>query len=169
MIEKQLKSISKVLMQQKKYLTTAESCTGGLVAKLITDIPGSSSWFERGLITYSNQAKMDLLFVQQQSLDEYGAVSEEIAKEMASGCVKFSPAHYGLGITGIAGPDGGSAEKPVGMVCFGWAKSNPKEACEKTADEIIVHTDTQYFSGDRATIRQLAAQHAIQELLKFIS
>jgi len=161
MIDKEIKLISEYLCAHEQLLTTAESCTGGLVAKLITDLAGSSNWFERGLITYSNQAKIDLLGVQLNSIDKFGAVSTEVASEMAAGCVLHSPAQYGLSITGIAGPGGGSQEKPVGMVCFGWAKS--------VDGEVKLKTDVQYFEGNRQTIRENAAHHALTQLLNFLS
>jgi len=155
-----LKDISKELYKHKYMLATAESCTGGLVAKLITDQAGSSDWFERGFITYSNQAKMELLGVKAETLEQYGAVSLETAREMALGCLSRSHAQYSLSITGIAGPGGGNKGKPVGMVCFGLAKMQK--------DKIEVIVDTQYFNGDRNTIRELAAEHALDQLYKFL-
>ena len=108
--------VVKLLREQGKTLATAESCTGGLLAKRITDIPGSSAVFHMGCVTYANEAKEALLFVPHEVLEAYGAVSEETARAMAEGIVKRSGSDLGIGITGIAGPDGGTAEKPVGLI-----------------------------------------------------
>lgn len=127
-------------------LTLAESCTGGMVAQFVTAIAGSSAWFDRGFITYSNQAKIDMLGVSDQTLDAFGAVSEQTANEMASGALQNSLAQIAGSITGIAGPDGGTLDKPVGMVCFAWVgKSIPLSAT------------THQFKGSREEIRQQAA------------
>lgn len=138
-------------------LVTAESCTGGGLAYFITEIPGSSDWIERGYVTYSNKAKQDSLNVPSALLNEFGAVSQETARSMAEGALKHSEAHVSVAITGIAGPSGGSPEKPVGLVWFGFAG---------------IHTDTvtlrQYFSGDRHAIREQSIQFALQKLLEFI-
>jgi len=123
MLSQELVSRAKFLLELLRKagfkITTAESCTGGLVAALFTEIPGSSDVFERGFITYSNEAKHELLGVSQQTLDKYGAVSQETAEAMASGALNASRADIALSITGVAGPGGGSAEKPVGLVHFG--------------------------------------------------
>jgi len=112
-------------------LALAESCTGGMVAEVITSVAGSSAWFDRGFVTYSNQAKIDMLGVSEQTLENLGAVSEQVAVEMAFGALKHSQAHIAGSITGIAGPDGGTADKPVGTVCFAWAETNkPIVRCE---------------------------------------
>jgi nicotinamide-nucleotide amidase len=127
-------------------LALAESCTGGMVAQAITSIAGSSAWFDRGFVTYSNQAKIEMLGVSINTIETYGAVSEQTANEMALGALKNSHAHISGSITGIAGPDGGSAEKPVGTVCFAWSEVN-----EATS------TITKHFQGNREQIRQQAA------------
>lgn len=127
-------------------LALAESCTGGMVAQAITSISGSSAWFDRGFITYSNQAKTDMLGVSSETLEAYGAVSEQIALEMANGALKNSLAQITGSITGIAGPDGGTPKKPVGTVCFAWAKTNKQTL-----------TITKYFYGNRQEIREQAA------------
>jgi len=144
-------------------VATAESCTGGLVSTCITEMPGSSAWFDRGFVTYSNQAKIDLLGVAEQVLQQHGAVSETTAKQMAEGAVRHSLAHLSVSITGVAGPDGGTDSKPVGMVCFAVG--------EKCTDGSITSTaNTQYFKGDRHSIRLQATHHAlgllVQALLK---
>lgn len=127
-------------------LTLAESCTGGMVAEAITSIAGSSAWFDRGFITYSNAAKIDMLDVSSTTLEKFGAVSEQTATEMAIGALKDSAAQIVGSITGIAGPDGGSPEKPVGTVCFAWVGENmPVSAC------------THWFDGNRDSVRQQAA------------
>lgn len=135
-----------VLKARGMMLTMAESCTGGLVAEAITGVAGSSAWFDRGFVTYSNAAKTDMLGVPAQTIAQFGAVSEQTAAAMASGALQNSIAHIAGSITGIAGPDGGSAEKPVGTVCFAWAGMN-----------LPVTTSTHYFHGDRRAIRQQAA------------
>src|SRR3954470_19997379 len=110
--------------QRRLMMATAESCTGGLIAGAITDIAGSSGWFERGFVTYSNEAKIEMLGVHPETIDAHGAVSEQTAAEMARGVVTRSRADIAVAVTGVAGPDGGTAQKPVGMVCFGWARRN---------------------------------------------
>jgi nicotinamide-nucleotide amidase len=126
-------------------LALAESCTGGMVAQEITNIAGSSAWFDRGFVTYSNQAKIEMLGVSCKTLDTYGAVSEQTANEMALGALKNSHAHVSGSITGIAGPDGGTPEKPVGAVCFAWSEINKPTS-----------TTTKHFEGNREEIRQQA-------------
>ena len=130
-------------------IVTAESCTGGLIARALTEIAGSSQWFERGYVTYSNDAKVDCLQVSPRTLSEYGAVSEPVAREMAMGALAHSKAQLALSVTGIAGPDGGSSDKPVGTVVFGWASVKRIEATTRRLD------------GDRAAIRLQAALYAL--------
>jgi nicotinamide-nucleotide amidase len=117
--------------RRKILVATAESCTGGMIISLLTDIPGSSSMVDRGFVTYSNEAKTDMLGVSPETLEKHGAVSEETAYEMAEGALKNSRAGITLAVTGIAGPDGGSAEKPVGLVWFGMARLGKPVATEK--------------------------------------
>jgi nicotinamide-nucleotide amidase len=138
-------------------VATAESCTGGWVAQVITHTAGSSAWFERGFITYSNAAKMEMLGVRAATLTEHGAVSEATACEMAAGALAKSTASISLAVTGIAGPTGGSKTKPVGTICFAWCRVG--EAAQ---------TETQHFMGDREAIRRQAVVHALQGLLKRI-
>ncbi|CAG9176806.1 CinA family protein [Cupriavidus respiraculi] len=144
------------LKEKSLLLATAESCTGGLVAAAITDIAGSSAWFERGFVTYSNDAKTTMLGVPARLIRDHGAVSEEVAHAMAEGALLNSRAQVALAVTGIAGPSGGTAEKPVGMVCFGWS------------NRITTLVETQRFKGDRAQIRRQAAEHAMRGLLELI-
>ena len=134
-------------------VATAESCTGGLVAGAITDVAGSSAWFERGFVTYSNDAKCELLGVSRESLAAHGAVSEAVAREMAAGAVARSRADCALSVTGVAGPDGGTVAKPVGLVCFGFAL--PGEPPVAT---------TRQFAGDRTAVRASAVREALSGL-----
>lgn len=136
-------------------LATAESCTGGWVAQVCTAIAGSSAWFERGFVTYSNAAKMDMLGVSAATLAAHGAVSLETAGEMAAGAMTHSRAQIGLAITGIAGPTGGSPDKPVGTVCFAWALAGGK-----------VETARQAFAGDRQAIRAQSVAYALRQMLE---
>ncbi|MBL4804751.1 MAG: CinA family protein [Alphaproteobacteria bacterium] len=145
-----VEELSGLLRERSKMLVTAESCTGGLVAAAITELAGSSTVFERGYVTYSNEAKRESLGVTAETLDQFGAVSNETAKEMAQGALKNSHADIALSITGIAGPGGGSLEKPVGTVSFGWCLKGQEPASE-----------TQLFKGSRAEIRDAAVKHAL--------
>ena len=138
-------------------LTTAESCTGGWVGQLVTAIPGSSNWYERGFITYANAAKIEMLDVPAETLDTYGAVSEDTASAMAAGALKHSHAQAALAISGIAGPGGGTREKPVGLVCYGWA----------LADGTTM-TSTCRLDGDRDEIRSRAVAAALRGLIELI-
>jgi nicotinamide-nucleotide amidase len=138
-------------------LVTAESCTGGWVGQAVTAVPGSSAWYERGYITYSNTAKCEMLGVQQATLDQHGAVSTQTAQEMAIGALNRSHAQISVSISGIAGPDGGTAEKPVGMVCFAWATQDG-----------LVQQETRYFTGDREAIRRQAVATALQGILRIL-
>lgn len=139
-------------------LTTAESCTGGWLAQIITAIPGSSAWFDRGFITYSNQSKQDMLGVNASTLETHGAVSEETVQEMAAGALANSRAHISASISGIAGPGGGTRQKPVGMVCNGWA----------TRDGMTL-SSTCRLSGDREEIRSRAVAAALRGLIELLS
>ena len=136
-------------------LACAESCTGGWVAKCLTDIPGCSRWFERGFVTYTNQAKQDMLGVEAGLLAAHGAVSEPVVRAMAAGALRHSPAQVALGVSGIAGPGGATADKPVGLVWFGWAKYAPDGSIETRAEQRI-------FEGDREVVRRQAVAHALR-------
>ena len=138
-------------------LATAESCTGGWVAQAVTSISGSSEWFDRGFVTYSNQAKCEMLGVRPETLAAEGAVSEPVAREMVAGALEHSSAGVAVAVTGVAGPTGGSPEKPVGMVCFAWALSgHPAES------------ETRSFDGDRDAVRRQSVIRALQGLLERI-
>ena len=157
---KQARQLAELFLKTSAKLVTAESCTGGGLAEILTRIPGSSDWFERGFVTYSNESKNELLSVSLDTLEQYGAVSEETAFAMAEGALKNSRADYSVSITGIAGPDGGTKDKPVGTVCFGWSKRGDAEA------SITTHI---CFEGDRIKIREqacLLAMHGLLELLQ---
>lgn len=134
-------------------VTTAESCTGGWVAKAITDTAGSSTWFERGFVTYSNEAKAQMIGVREETLAQHGAVSEPVVVEMAIGALKAARAHFAVSISGIAGPDGGSKEKPVGTVWFAFASASGEGI-----------TRRECFSGDRDAVRRQATAYALQTL-----
>lgn len=145
------------LKARKQMLVTAESCTGGWAAQAVTAIAGSSEWFERGFVTYSNEAKEEMLGVRHATIAKHGAVSEETAREMALGALKHSKGTIALAITGIAGPSGGSAAKPVGTVCFAWAR--------KGHDAIA---ETRRFSGDRDAVRRQSVEHALNKVLQLL-
>ncbi len=140
-------------MARAHMFATAESCTGGLIAAACTDLAGSSAWFERGFVTYSNAAKTDLLGVPADLIAQHGAVSEPVAAAMAQGALQRSAAHVAVSVTGVAGPGGGSVSKPVGTVCFGFASAAG------------VQVTTQHFAGDRAQVRALAVAFALQGIL----
>lgn len=143
------------LQRAGQVLSCAESCTGGLVAAAITAVSGSSAWFDRGFVTYSNQAKMDHLGVTAATLETVGAVSNETAQAMARGVLAASPAStLAVSTTGVAGPTGGTARKPVGMVCFGLAW--------REAGKVRAMAHTQHFSGDRHQVRMASVQHVLQ-------
>ena len=142
------------LIAAGKTLSTAESCTGGWIAKTLTDIPGSSACFAYGIVSYSNGAKESLLGVQNQTLIDHGAVSADTVTEMAEGALRLSGADLGVAVSGIAGPDGGSDEKPVGTVWFAWAaRSKPG---------ITTDTDQQNFEGSREGVRLQSVVHALK-------
>lgn len=147
--------LGRELLNRGEWLVTAESCTGGWVAQTVTAIAGSSAWFDRGFVTYSNDAKVDMLGVPETTLAWHGAVSEPTARAMAQGALRHSRGHWSVAITGIAGPSGGTPEKPVGMVCLAWAQRDG--GCEAL---------TCHFAGNRAEIREQAARIALSGALK---
>ena len=146
--------LAKLLLQQQKQLAVAESCTGGWLAKCLTDIAGSSQWFERGFVTYSYLSKQEMLGVLPATLEQAGAVSEAVVREMAAGVLLHSAADLSVAISGIAGPGGGVPDKPVGTVCFGLA-------CKDN----IIQSDTKYFEGDREAVRRQSVAHALTRLI----
>lgn len=148
--------LSKQLIKNQLKLVTAESCTGGLIAKQCTDLSGSSLWFERGFVSYSNAAKTEMLAVKESLIEQYGAVSQQVAKSMAKGALHKSHASISVSVTGIAGPSGGTVEKPVGTVWIAWAmRENLISACY-------------LFEGDREQVREKAALKAIEGLIKLL-
>ena len=146
------RQLAGLLLQRQLNLATAEGCTGGMIAAGCTDLAGSSEWFERGLVTYSNEAKHEMLGVDATLIATHGAVSEPVARAMAAGVLQHSNAQVSVAVTGIAGPSGGSAAKPVGTVWFAWALPGG------------VTAEVQRFDGDRAAVRNAAVQHALTRL-----
>ncbi len=146
-----------LLKSRGVMLATAESCTGGWIAQAITAVPGSSAWFERGFVTYSNIAKMQMLGVQQQTLLEQGAVSDATAREMAAGALICSEAHIAVAVTGIAGPDGGTDAKPVGTVFIAWQAKDQSCQVERSC-----------FQGDRQQVRMQTVARALQRLCELV-
>ena len=144
------------LKAARAKLVTAESCTGGWAAQVVTSVAGSSGWFERGFVTYSNEAKRELLGVREDTLQKHGAVSEQTAREMAQGALSRSRGTVAVAVTGVAGPGGGSAEKPVGRVCFAWASARS------------LRSETQQFSGDRESVRRQSVEHALEGVLRHL-
>ena len=144
-------------LQKKHWLmATAESCTGGMISAACTDLAGSSAWFERGFVTYSNEAKTELLGVDAALIKQHGAVSEEVARAMACGAVARSHAQVAVAVTGVAGPTGGSAAKPVGTVWFGFQVGGQ------------LTSEMRRFDGDRAAVRSATVAHAIRRLLELL-
>ncbi len=141
----------RLLLARGMFLATAESCTGGWIAKVVTDLPGASQWFERGFVTYTNEAKMELLDVPRSLFEAHGAVSLPVVMEMAIGALRHSRAQVAVAVSGIAGPGGGTPAKPVGTVCFGWA----------WADRIR-WADRRRFPGDREAVRRQAVIRALE-------
>jgi len=141
------------LLREKLVLATAESCTGGLISKLITDVPGSSAWFDRGFITYSNSAKHEMLGVGFNLIEKHGAVSEKTVLAMTAGAIQKSHADVAIAISGIAGPDGGTPEKPVGLVCFAWERVG-----------VFAKSEKKVFRGNREEVRMDAAKYALQQM-----
>jgi len=147
-------ALGEKLLKQNIILTTAESCTGGLLAAQLTNIPGSSDWFDRGFITYSNQSKIDCVNVKKNTINKHGAVSQQTANEMATGSIDNSQGNLGLSITGIAGPSGGSKLKPVGTIFFAIAKK-----------QNVIFEHQAFFDGNRVDIREKALLFALNQLL----
>jgi nicotinamide-nucleotide amidase len=153
-----IEELAKILLKNQWRLTTAESCTGGLVAASLTALSGSSEWFERGYITYSNDSKSEDIGVDAHLIQDHGAVSIQVAKAMAVGAKQSSNSNIALSITGIAGPTGGSKEKPVGTVCFAWILDNDQ-----------VFSETKLFTGNRSEIRDAASEFALSQLTRLLS
>ena len=154
-LEKLAERLGRLLLERGEWLAAAESCTGGWLAQSVTAIAGSSAWFDRGFVTYSNAAKTDMLGVAETTLERHGAVSEAVARAMAQGVLAHSRADWSVAITGIAGPSGGTPEKPVGTVCFAWAWTDG--GCE---------AQTCHFGGDRFAVREQSVRHALSGLIE---
>ncbi|MES2772223.1 MAG: nicotinamide-nucleotide amidohydrolase family protein [Pseudomonadota bacterium] len=150
-------ALCQLLAQQQHCISTAESCTGGWVAQSLTTLAGSSTWFERGFVCYSNAAKQEMLGVSAKLLEQFGAVSEECAAAMALGALHHSHANWALAVTGIAGPSGGSAQKPVGTVCFAWAGLTAQ-----------VVSETHCLRGDRFNVRAQAVVQALDGMYQYL-
>ncbi len=148
--------VADLMLKKNWLLATAESCTGGLISAACTDLAGSSNWFERGFVTYSNEAKTELLGVDAALIAAHGAVSEEVARAMALGAIRHSRAQVAVAVTGVAGPTGGSRAKPVGTVWFGFMLDGR------------LSSEVQQFDGDRAAVRAATVQHALQRLLELL-
>jgi nicotinamide-nucleotide amidase len=148
--------LAALLRERQWMLASAESCTGGMIAAACTDLAGSSEWFERGFVTYSNEAKSELLGVDAAVIEAHGAVSEVVARAMAFGAVRHSRAQAGVAVTGIAGPTGGSAEKPVGTVWFAFMVAGK------------LSSEMRRFDGDRAAVRRQTVEYALQRLIEHI-
>ena len=157
-IETLVEQLARQLLARGERLATAESCTGGLIAARCTDLAGSSQWFERGFVTYSNEAKTELLGVDAALIAAHGAVSEPVACAMAAGAVQRSHTNWAVAVTGIAGPGGGTPDKPVGTVWLAWCRRG------QTA-----HASCRQFGGDRAAVRQQTVAAALQELIKRVA
>jgi len=156
MLSNEAQVLSKLLISNDLTISVAESCTGGSLSRALTSIPGASSYFDCGYITYSNQSKTEMLGVDIQTIKTFGAVSEEVALEMVIGLATRSHSDIAVSVTGVAGPTGGTSEKPVGMVCFGFSCDDKKS------------TSTQLFSGDRASIISQSVSYALRQIsLKF--
>lgn len=149
--------LADLLKARGQMMAVAESCTGGLVAAACTNLSGSSDWFERGFVTYSNAAKSELLGVDPQQIEAQGAVSEVVARAMAFGAVRHSQAQVGVAVTGVAGPTGGSAEKPVGTVWFGFSVDG------------LLHSEMRRFDGDREAVREATVRHALQRVIELLA
>jgi len=150
------RSLGKALRAKGQILVAAESCTGGWVSQAVTSIAGSSDWFERGYVTYSNAAKRELLGVAKTTLLRHGAVSEPTAREMARGALRKGRGTIALAVTGIAGPGGGAPGKPVGTVCFAWAQGRR------------IRSETRHFRGGRASVRRQSVIHALRGVMKWL-
>ncbi|BAO44855.1 nicotinamide-nucleotide amidase [Thiolapillus brandeum] len=153
-LEQLARETGRRLEKHQLFMVTAESCTGGWIAKVMTDIPGSSGWFEGGFVTYSNQAKMDMLGVRPDTLDQFGAVSEQVVLQMATGALANSRADVSVAVSGVAGPGGGTPDKPVGTVWFAWGNQSG------------IRAERCWFPGNREQVRRQTVIHALDVLGK---
>jgi len=153
-LEALARELGEELLARRERLACAESCTGGWAAMTLTAVAGSSAWFERGFVTYSNEAKVEALDVSAATLKRHGAVSEPVVREMLAGTLRHSHAEWALAVSGVAGPGGGSPARPVGTVCFAWGRKDG-----------ITASETRHFAGDRQAVRAQAVKHALRGLL----
>jgi nicotinamide-nucleotide amidase len=149
--------VGRELKRRGLMMATAESCTGGWIGQAVTMVPGSSEWFERGFITYTYISKREMLGVKSASLGRHGAVSEQVVREMALGALRRSHAQLSVAVSGVAGPSGGTADKPVGTVCFAWARAPGK-----------VVSETRRFRGDRDAVRRRTVEHALRRIIAML-
>jgi nicotinamide-nucleotide amidase len=156
-LERLAAELGAALVSRGWSLATAESCTGGWAAQVVTAIPGSSAWFDRGFVTYSNEAKLDMLGVGPDTLERFGAVSEETVRAMAEGALRASRAQAAVAISGVAGPTGGSESKPVGTVCFAWALGGRTTV-----------SATRHFDGDRRAVRMQSVDYAFWQMRELL-
>lgn len=160
-IERSVAQLAELLRGRSLMLATAESCTGGGVAQALTTLVGSSEWFERGFVTYSNRSKSEMLGVDSELIEQHGAVSIEVVEAMARGAIEHSAAQVALAISGIAGPGGGSQAKPVGTVCFGWAENS-------VINKINIRSELVIFKGNRLEIRWQAVFYSLQGVIAML-
>ncbi len=174
-----VETLAAQLLARGWMLATAESCTGGLIAAACTDLAGSSTWFERGFVSYSNAAKAQMLGIDAALIAQHGAVSEPVARAMAQGALQRAHAQVALAVTGVAGPGGGSADKPVGTVWFAWALPHGTPASDADArlagtatkapvQAAMLHSEVMHFAGDRAAVRQATLRHSLRRLLELL-
>ncbi len=156
-LEKLAEAVGQRLLARQALLATAESCTGGWIAQVVTSVPGSSAWFDRGFVTYSNQAKQEMLGVAPETLAAHGAVSAQVAAEMAAGVLSHSQAWVAVAVTGVAGPGGGSEDKPVGTVYLAWARRDQAPLIQR-----------RQFAGDREEIRRQTVRVALERLIELL-
>jgi nicotinamide-nucleotide amidase len=150
--------VGSALKKRRLMLATAESCTGGWISEAVTMVPGSSDWFERGFVTYTYISKREMLGVKESTLEKHGAVAEEIVREMAEGALARSHAQIAVAVSGIAGPSGGTPEKPVGTICLAWAAKGG-----------AVHSETKHYSGDRESVRRQSVERALEGVLELLA
>jgi len=150
--------VGKALKTKGMMMATAESCTGGWIAQAVTAVPGSSEWFERGFVTYTYISKREMLGVNPETLETHGAVSEQTVREMTAGALERSHAQVAVSVSGTAGPTGGTPQKPVGTVCFGWGKKGG-----------VVQSATRHFEGDREAVRRQAVVFALERVLEVVA
>ncbi len=164
-VDAAVQALAEALRVRAWRLTTAESCTGGLIAAACTSLAGSSDWFDRGFVTYSNDAKVEMLDVDAQLIQTHGAVSEAVVRAMVQGALNHTQAHVAVAVSGVAGPGGGTVAKPVGLVWFAWGLRPAAEAA-RSKGAIDMHAEQLLLAGDRSAVRLAATHHALQTLVQ---